>query len=215
MLTWEPLYKARKNGNINFSDAKGQLALWSVVGSGWISNSSKLLCMSSLPVSMKRIPSRTTEKKLQHHFPNYNTICCHGNQWSDLAEFQTHPSFYACPHCLQVWKGSNEKWRRKCDDIIFSIISLWDFSQTLKGSQLRGPWSELAEFRTHSSSYVYHRYLQVWNESDQKRSRKRDDAVFPTITLSVAMETSGQSGRISNSFKLLCMSSLPANMKRI
>ena len=33
---------------------------------------------------------------------NYNTICCHGNQWSDLAEFRTHPSFYACPHCLQV-----------------------------------------------------------------------------------------------------------------
>ena len=62
----------------------------------------KLLCMSSLPVSMKRIPSRTTEKKGQHRFSNYNTICCHGNQWSDLAEFQTHPSFYACPHCLQV-----------------------------------------------------------------------------------------------------------------
>ena len=35
----------------------------SVVGSGRISNSSKLLCMSSLPVSMKRIPSRTTEKR--------------------------------------------------------------------------------------------------------------------------------------------------------
>ena len=74
----------------------------SVVGSGRISNSSKLLCMSSLPVSMKRIPSRTTEKKGQHRFLNYNTICCHGNQWSDLAEFRTHPSFYACPHCLQV-----------------------------------------------------------------------------------------------------------------
>ena len=27
------------------------------------------------------------------------------------------------------------------------------------------------------------------NESNQKRSRKRDDAVFPTVTLSVAMET--------------------------
>ena len=45
---------------------------------------------------------RTTEKKGQHRFPNYNTICCHGNQWSDLAKFGTHPSFYACPHCLQV-----------------------------------------------------------------------------------------------------------------
>ena len=70
----------------------------------------------------------------------------------------------------------------------------------LKGSQLRSPWSDLAEFRTHSSSYVYHRYLQVWNESDQKRSRKRDEAVFPTVTLSVAMETSG---RIWPNFELI------------
>ena len=44
---------------------------------------------------------------------------------------------------------------------IFSNISLWDFFQSLKGSQIRSPWSELAEFPTHSSSYVYHRYLQV------------------------------------------------------
>ena len=55
----------------------------------------EFLCMSSLPVSMKRIPSRTTEKKWQHRFSNYNTICCHGNQSSDLAKFLTHPSFYA------------------------------------------------------------------------------------------------------------------------
>ena len=34
-------------------------------------------------------------------------------------------------------------------------------------------------------------YLQVWHESDQKRSRQRD-AAFPTVTLSVAMETSGR-----------------------
>ena len=69
----------------------------SVVGSGRISNSSKLLCMSSLPVSMKMIPSRTTEKKGQHLF-QIITLCWHGNQWSDLAKFRTHPSFYACPH---------------------------------------------------------------------------------------------------------------------
>ena len=62
----------------------------------------QLWCMSSLPVSMKMIPSRTTEKKWQHSFSNYNTICCHGNPWSNLAEFRTHPSFYAYPHCLEV-----------------------------------------------------------------------------------------------------------------
>ena len=36
--------------------------------------------------------------------------------------------------------------------------------------------------------------------SDQKHSRKRDDAVFPTVTLSVAIETSG---RILLNFKLI------------
>ena len=34
----------------------------------------------------------------------------------------------------------------------------------------------------------------------KKRSRKRDDAVFPTVTLSVAMETSG---RIWPNFELI------------
>ena len=70
----------------------------------------------------------------------------------------------------------------------------------LKGSQLRSLWSDLAEFRTHSSSYVYHHYLQVWNKSDQTRLRKCDDTVFPTVTLSVAMETSG---RIWPNFELI------------
>ena len=69
MLTCEPLYKARKNGNINFS------ANSVVHGRIWSNfKSSKLLCMSSLPVSMKRIPSRTTEKKWQNRFSNHITI---------------------------------------------------------------------------------------------------------------------------------------------
>ena len=43
------------NGNIDFLDAQGQLTPKSVVGSDRISNSSKLLGMSSLPASIKRI----------------------------------------------------------------------------------------------------------------------------------------------------------------
>ena len=35
----------RKSGNIDFLEAEGQVTLWSGVGSGRISNSSKLLCM--------------------------------------------------------------------------------------------------------------------------------------------------------------------------
>ena len=42
--------------------------------------------------------------------------------------------------------------------------------------------------------------LASMNESDQKRSRKCDDAIFPTATLSVAMETGG---RIWPNFELI------------
>ena len=66
----------KKSGNIDFLDAQGQVTLWSWVGSGRISNSSKLLCMSFLPASMKRIQSKKAEKKWQHHFSHYK---CMGN----------------------------------------------------------------------------------------------------------------------------------------
>ena len=39
----------------SFLDAQGQLTPYSVVESGRNSNSSKLLCMSSLPASIKRV----------------------------------------------------------------------------------------------------------------------------------------------------------------
>ena len=68
----------RKSGNIIFPiislwgyflDAQGQLTLQSVVrSSGRNSNSSKILCMSSLPASLKRIRSIATEKKWWRQF---------------------------------------------------------------------------------------------------------------------------------------------------
>ena len=45
-----------------------------VVGSSQISNSSKLSCMLSLPASMKRIRSRTAEKKWRHRFSHYKPM---------------------------------------------------------------------------------------------------------------------------------------------
>ena len=75
-----------------FSDAQGQLTLLSVVGSGRISNSCKLLCMSLLPASIKRIWSKTVEKTWWRPFPHYNpmgAIRCHGNQSSDLICIKT------------------------------------------------------------------------------------------------------------------------------
>ena len=66
----------------NFFDAQGQ----SVVQSGRNSNSSEILCLSSLPASTKRIGLKTTEKRWRHRFPHYKSMgafCCHGNQSFD------------------------------------------------------------------------------------------------------------------------------------
>ena len=42
-----------------------------------------ILCMSSLSASIKRIGSKTTDKRWRHCFPDYKSMgafCCHGNQ---------------------------------------------------------------------------------------------------------------------------------------
>ena len=50
-------------------------------------------------------------------------------QWWELAEILTHPSFYVCPCYLQVWKESDSKSLRKCDDVVFHYnVNLWYFS---------------------------------------------------------------------------------------
>ena len=46
-----------------------------------------------------------------------------------------------------------EKWTNKGTDKQYVADS--------RAAKYRSPWSDLAKFRTHSSSYVYHHYLQV------------------------------------------------------
>ena len=80
---WQNRFPHYKSMCFFFSDAQGQLTPQSVVGSGRTSNSSKLSCMSSLPVSINKIRSKTAEKKWQHQFSHYNPMgatSCHGNK---------------------------------------------------------------------------------------------------------------------------------------
>ena len=121
-------------------------------------------------------------------FSRCNPICCHGNQWSHLAEFRTHSSFYAvlitCKYEKDPIKNSGEN--------VFPIISLWDFFIRLRAanSVVRArirPNFELIQA-------LMHVIVTCKYEKDpiKKHSRKLDDAVFPIITqweLSVAMET--------------------------
>ena len=64
-----------------FLDAQGQLTSWSVVRSGRNLILFEILCMTSLPASIKRIRSKATEKRWRHHFSHYKSMgafCCHG-----------------------------------------------------------------------------------------------------------------------------------------
>ena len=63
-----------KKSQQGFLNDQGQLTLWSVVGPSQISNSAKLLCMALLRASMKRIWSRTAEKKCQHQVPHFKSM---------------------------------------------------------------------------------------------------------------------------------------------
>ena len=69
-----------------FPDAQGQLTPQSLVESGPNSNLSKILWLSSLPASMKKIRSKMKGLACSQDFPHYNpmgAIRCHGHQSSD------------------------------------------------------------------------------------------------------------------------------------
>ena len=51
-----------------FPDAQGQLTLQSMVGSGQISNSSKILWLTSLPAKMKKIRSKMKALECSQHY---------------------------------------------------------------------------------------------------------------------------------------------------
>ena len=89
----------------NFLDAQGQLTPYSVVRSGRNSNASEILCMSSLPASIKRIGLKATEKRWRHHFPHYKSMgafCCHGHQTNDPICLKTLCSLSPPPVMLHI-----------------------------------------------------------------------------------------------------------------
>ena len=58
----------------NFSDAQGQITLVLVSVSGRNLNSSKLLCMSSLPARMRMIESKMKELECSQDFSHYKSM---------------------------------------------------------------------------------------------------------------------------------------------
>ena len=137
-----------------------------MVRSRQISNPFKLLCMLSLPASMKRIQSRTAEKKWRHRFSHYKPMGIFSDVQGQLTPQSvvqsvqnSNSSELSYMSSLPASMGRNgsktaeKKWRHRlahhnpiCDH----------------GNQ----WSDLAECRTHRSTHVCYHYLQVWEGSD-------------------------------------------------
>ena len=132
-----------------------------MLGSGRISNSSKLSCMLSLPASMKRIRLRTAEKKLRHHFSHYKPMGIFPDfqgqltlQWVvQLSRKSNSPELsrmFSLPASMKRirCKTAEKKWRHR-------------FSHHNPVCYHRNQWLDLAEFRTHPSSHVCYHYLQI------------------------------------------------------
>ena len=97
-----------------------------VVRSGRNLNSSEILYMSSFPASIKRIGSKTTEKRWKHLFPHYKSMgafCCHGNQSFDpicpqnLMHPLPHPN--VATHKIWLRLANWLQW--------YSSLNVWNF----------------------------------------------------------------------------------------
>ena len=103
-LEWSQDFSHYKSMGI-FQDAQGQLTPQSLVESGQNSNLSKILWLSSLSESMKKIRSKMKVLEWSQAFSHYNSmgaICCHGNQSSNPIWPKTYCSFSPTPVMLQI-----------------------------------------------------------------------------------------------------------------
>ena len=165
--------KREKVATSIFLEAQGQLTLWSMVGSGRISKSSKLLCLSSLPARMKRIWWRTAEEKWQHHFSHYRAMGIFSDAQRQLTP-QTvvgsgrisNSSKLSCMSSLPAsMKGLDENQPRKSGNTVFIILTL---SVAMETSCLIWPNFELTKalmYVTNICKYEKDRIQNSWEKS--------------------------------------------------
>ena len=94
--------------------------------------------MSSLPASIKRIGSKTTEKRWRHSFPHYKSIgafCCHGNQSFDPICPKTLCIFSPPQWCYTYSLSRLANWLQR-----FSSSNVWNFRHSrASNSNISGP----------------------------------------------------------------------------
>ena len=126
--------------------------------------------------------------------------------------------------CLPKFLRGHKNWNRYRDDNITPILSVWPNFLTLKGTLLRGEWSDSARNRTWPRFYACSRYLQEWRRPEKKLKSLSWWQHFPNVE-SMGKFSNGQ-GHVtpewttrfspkSNLTEILCPSSVTARMKAI
>ena len=124
-----------------FLEAQEQLTLWSMVGSGRNSNSSKLLCMPSLSASMKRIWWRTAAEKWQHRFSHHKSMRIFSGRSraaNPAVGSPIRPNFEhlrALMHVIITCKYEKDRMknsREKSGNTVFPIITLWELTVAME-----------------------------------------------------------------------------------
>ena len=163
-----------------FLDAQGQLSPLSVVRSGRNSNSSEILCMSSLPASVKRIRSKATKKRWRHHFPHYKSMgafWCHGPQSFNPVCLKTLCSLSPPPVMLHI--KFDQDWPTGLRDIQVQKCKIFVIQGqvTPKWVVWSGPKSKSSELLC--LSWLPATLMMIWSKMNELAWRQH----FPIISL--------------------------------
>ena len=145
--------------------------------------------MSSLRSSIKRIGSKTTEKRWRHHLPHYKSMgafCCHGHQSFDPICLKTLCSF--SPPLVLLHIKFDQDWPTGLRDIQVRKYKIF----VIQG-QLTSKWVVWSGQKSNSSELLYLSWLPatlMMNRSKMNELAWRQHfSIISLLGLSVAMET--------------------------
>ena len=126
----------------NFSDAQGQITLELVVVSGRNLNSSKLLCMSSLPAKMRLIELKMKELECSQDFSHYKSMGIFPDAQGPLTPKSLVRSCRISNSFEMLWMFSLPASMKKIGSKMkalecsqhFLIITLWELSVAMDTS---------------------------------------------------------------------------------
>ena len=175
--------------------------------------------MSSLPASIKRIESKATEKRWRHHFPHCKSMgafCCHGHQSFDPICFKTLCSL--SPPQVMLYIKFDQDWPTGLRDIQVGKCKIF----VIQG-QVTPKWVVWSGPKSNSSELLCLSGYGIFDDDSIKNERASMETAFSHYkSMEKFLDAHGQltplsvvrSDRNSNLSEILCMSSLPASIKK-